>query len=331
MPLRDHWWCILVAKYGAFLFTEIGAVVFTDYNLSPKWRVEVVFSSFYSLYICKMKIGEHIKEIRISKGLTQLELSEKSGIAVRTIQRIENAEVSPSIYSLNAIGTALDVKLNEVPVVENDGKFEFKIVVSNLNNLFVDTRILIKRNWKALFVISLFLLVILFFKDLKSFFFTLSDNSSISVSTINCGTKNECDIELVKKDAKGNIIWKRIIGGTSYDKVAQANRTNNRSYYDSSGPVVKTTDGSYILVGSTSSFGKGNYDVLVAKISSNGDLLWQKSYGEFLNDYGYRISIVEDNLYQIEATKQICATFNVSNDCYDQEWLFKIDEDGLKE
>ena len=33
MPLRDHWWCILVAKYGAFLFTEIGAVVITDYTL----------------------------------------------------------------------------------------------------------------------------------------------------------------------------------------------------------------------------------------------------------------------------------------------------------
>jgi hypothetical protein len=32
MPLRDHWWCILVAKYGAFLFTEIGAVVITDYR-----------------------------------------------------------------------------------------------------------------------------------------------------------------------------------------------------------------------------------------------------------------------------------------------------------
>lgn len=31
MPLRDHLWCILVAKYGAFLFTEIGAFVITDY------------------------------------------------------------------------------------------------------------------------------------------------------------------------------------------------------------------------------------------------------------------------------------------------------------
>lgn len=261
-----------------------------------------------------MKIGEHIKGIRISKGLTQLELSEKSGIAVRTIQRIENSEVTPSIYSLNAIGATLDVKLNEVPIVENDGKFEFKIVISNLSNLFVDSRMLIKRNWKVLIVIGATLFGILYFKDLKSLFFNLSDNSTIAVSTINCGTNNECDIELVKKDFKGRVLWKRAIGGTSYDKAGQ---------------VVRTKDGSYIVVGSTSSFGKGNYDVLVAKVSSNGEMLWQKTYGEFLNDYGLRISLTEDHLYQIEATKQICATFNVSNDCFDQEWLFKIDESGL--
>jgi hypothetical protein len=36
MPLRDHWWCILVAKYGAFLFTEIGAFVITDYRQKSK-------------------------------------------------------------------------------------------------------------------------------------------------------------------------------------------------------------------------------------------------------------------------------------------------------
>ncbi|MFM8491954.1 MAG: hypothetical protein ACKN9X_08660 [Candidatus Methylopumilus sp.] len=151
-------------------------------------------------------------------------------------------------------------------------------------------------------------------KDLKSLFINLSDNSSITVSTINCGSKNECDIELVKKDSKGKVLWKRIIGGTSYDKAGQ---------------VIRTKDGSYIVVGSTSSFGKGNYDVLVAKVSSNGEILWQKTYGEFLNDYGLRIAEVEDNLYQIEGTKQICKTVNVSNDCFDQEWLFKIDESGL--
>ena len=261
-----------------------------------------------------MKIGEHIKEIRISKGFTQSELSEKSGIAVRTIQRIENSEVTPSIYSLNAIGAALEVKLNEVPIRENKDKFEFKIVISNFSNLFADIKTLIKRNMKTLFVLVAVTFGLLSFKDLKSLFINLTENSTVSVSTINCGTKTECDIELIKKDDKGKVLWKRIIGGTSYDKAGQ---------------VVRTKDGSYIVVGSTSSFGKGNYDVLVVKVSSNGEILWQKTYGEFLNDYGLRISLTEDKLYQIESTKQICATFNVSNDCFDQEWLFKIDESGL--
>ena len=261
-----------------------------------------------------MKIGEYIKEIRISKGLTQSELSEKSGVALRTIQRIENSEVAPSIYSLNAIGAALDVKLNEVSFSENDKKFEFKIVISNFSNLLVDSKTLIKRNWKALIFIIILVTGILFLKDLTSMLFNPLDNSSISASTINCGSESECDIELVKKDVNGKVLWKRIIGGTSYDKYGQ---------------LVRTNDGSYIIVGSTSSFGKGNYDVLVVKVSPKGEILWQKTYGDFLNDYGLRISLSYDNLYLIEGTKQLCKTVNVSDDCYQQEWLFRIDESGL--
>jgi len=69
--------------------------------------------------------------------------------------------------------------------------------------------------------------------------------------------------------------------------------------------------------------------VFITKVSSEGEILWQKTYGEFLNDYGLRIAAIDNNLYQIEGTRQICKTVNVSNDCYDQEWLFKIDGSGL--
>ncbi len=261
-----------------------------------------------------MKIGERVKELRLARGLTQVELSEKSGIGLRTVQRIENNEVNPSIYSINALGEALGVKLNADIFIENDNKFEFKIVISNFSNLLVDTQTLVKRNWKSLIVIFTGIIGILIFNDLKALFNNQFDNSTIIVSTINCGAENECDMELVKKDDKGNVLWKRIIGGTSYDKASQ---------------VVKTKEGNYIVVGSTSSFGKGNYDVLVVKVSSNGEILWQKTYGEFLNDYGLSIAAVEDNLYQVGAKKQVCATFNVFNDCYDQEWLFRIDEGGF--
>ena len=261
-----------------------------------------------------MKIGKRIKEIRISQGLTQDELSEKSGIAVRTIQRIENNQVTPSIYSIKAIGEALDVDINETVADSNDTKFEIKFVISNFSNLFVDVKTLINRNWKILLGLFVLVVITIFYKDSKLFLADIFDSTSISVSTINCGSENECDIEVVKKNGNGSILWKRVIGGTSYDKAGQ---------------VIRTRDGDYIVIGSTSSYGKGNYDVFITKVSSEGEILWQKTYGEFLNDYGLRIAAIDNNLYQIEGTRQICKTVNVSNDCYDQEWLFKIDESGL--
>ena len=60
-----------------------------------------------------MRLGTKIKELRKKKGLTQIELSEKSGLTERTIQRIENHEVEPSKHSLKKIGEVLDCNLNE--------------------------------------------------------------------------------------------------------------------------------------------------------------------------------------------------------------------------
>ena len=60
-----------------------------------------------------MRLGIKIKELRKKKGLTQIELSEKTGLTERTIQRIENHEVEPSKHSLKKIGEVLDCNLNE--------------------------------------------------------------------------------------------------------------------------------------------------------------------------------------------------------------------------
>jgi len=59
-----------------------------------------------------MKLGPKIKELRKKKGFTQFDLSEKSGLSLRTIQRIENSENKPSIYSLRKIGEVLDYTFN---------------------------------------------------------------------------------------------------------------------------------------------------------------------------------------------------------------------------
>ena len=54
-----------------------------------------------------MDLGDKIKSARTQKGITQKELAEKTGLTERTIQRIENHEVEPSVYSLNKISEIL--------------------------------------------------------------------------------------------------------------------------------------------------------------------------------------------------------------------------------
>lgn len=56
-----------------------------------------------------MKTGQLIKDLRLKKGITQEELSAKTDISVRTIQRIENGDVDPRAYTLQSIAAALDV------------------------------------------------------------------------------------------------------------------------------------------------------------------------------------------------------------------------------
>ena len=61
-----------------------------------------------------MRLGTKIKELRTKQGLTQIELSEKTGLTERTIQRIENHEVEPSKHSLKKMGEVLGHNLNEL-------------------------------------------------------------------------------------------------------------------------------------------------------------------------------------------------------------------------
>jgi len=60
-------------------------------------------------YFCSMQLGSEIKKARQQKGLTQAELAEHSRLTERTIQRIENHEVEPSVYSLGKLSVILEV------------------------------------------------------------------------------------------------------------------------------------------------------------------------------------------------------------------------------
>jgi len=78
-----------------------------------------------------MDLGDKIKAARTEKGITQKELAEKTGLTERTIQRIENHEVEPSVYSLNKISEILsfDFKTEKLRIMKRRNQIFYTIMI----------------------------------------------------------------------------------------------------------------------------------------------------------------------------------------------------------
>lgn len=112
---------------------------------------------------------------------------------------------------------------------------------------------------------------------------TMDGGFIICGETQSFGSGNS-DIYLIKTDESGNKIWEKAIGGTSED-----------CGYS----VQQSTDGGFIIIGKTSSFGAGNDDVFLVKTDSAGKIVWEKTFGGINADGGYSIQETMDAGYVI--------------------------------
>jgi transcriptional regulator with XRE-family HTH domain len=117
-----------------------------------------------------MEFGERLKELRTSLNCSQKELSEKTGLTLRTIQKIENNEVKPSIYSIKAIGEALKTDLSEFVKTSETKPYEFNVnlKITDMNQFLNDLKALVKTHWKTIFVIILVIYMFTSYTDIKS-------------------------------------------------------------------------------------------------------------------------------------------------------------------
>jgi len=133
----------------------------------------------------------------------------------------------------------------------------------------------------------------------------------VATSSENYG-KGKGDILLTKNAANDNEEWFASFGGKSYDKASS---------------IELASDGGYLIVGSTSSFGNGNYDVWIIKTDKDGKELWKNNYGQDGNEYG--VSAMEtENGFLIKASKQECPEVNQWDQCQMRDWYFEIDNAG---
>lgn len=111
-----------------------------------------------------------IKELRAKKGFTQQQLADETGMTLRTIQRIENGEVKPSLYSLNNLSRVLEADLSGlIQTSENKPyEFNFTIKITDMNQFLTDLKILVKNHWKVIVLIISIIWLVSNYTDIKA-------------------------------------------------------------------------------------------------------------------------------------------------------------------
>jgi hypothetical protein len=165
------------------------------------------------------------------------------------------------------------------------------------------------------------------------------------------------DVYLIKTDGIGNIIWTQVFGGVNIDKGESVIETNDGGFVilgettsygngiwdiyliktDHNGDtlwtktfggefsefgksVQQTTDGGFIITGSTDTYGFGGVDVYLIKTDVDGNTLWNKTFGSDQDEYGQSVKQTSDGGYIIAGF-----TYSIEDDVY----LLKTDENGL--
>ena len=114
----------------------------------------------------------------------------------------------------------------------------------------------------------------------------------------------EEDIWLIKTDGQGNEEWNQTFGGSDGDF---------------GWSVKQTSDGGYVVIGHTDSFGNGDKDIWLIKTDGQGNEEWNQTFGGSEDDRGYSGEQTTDGGYIITGQKG-----------YDV-WLIKTDPQGNTE
>ncbi len=126
------------------------------------------------------------------------------------------------------------------------------------------------------------------------------------------------DFWVIKLTANGALEWQKTLGG-SWDEIAQS--------------VVQTTDGGYLISGSTVSFdgdvtlNQGSGDAWLTKLATDGTLVWQKTYGGAGDEYARCVRQTPDGGFITASSTSsfnsgdVVGGFVIINDSY---WITKL-------
>ena len=131
----------------------------------------------------------------------------------------------------------------------------------------------------------------------------------------NLAFKGEAIVNVIISEAlcpfiSGYSLWARVYGGQR----------------DDFGTFKRTSDGGYIIVGQT--FGAGGGDLLLMKLDSNGNIQWQKTYGEPGYDWAYDVEETQDGGYIVGGGTGSFGAARLDMWGWWDMWILKLDSHG---
>jgi hypothetical protein len=138
---------------------------------------------------------------------------------------------------------------------------------------------------------------------------TSDGNYTIAGST-NSFESSQYDFWLAKLDTAGHMLWNQTYGGQRDDQCSC---------------VIQTSDGGYILAGSTTSYGFGNADAWLVKTDDQGYMQWTKNYGGERNDKAASVFETSDGGYILACSSESFGAGNVD------VWVIRTNIQGVPE
>jgi len=109
-----------------------------------------------------------------------------------------------------------------------------------------------------------------------------SDGGYIIAGSMGSFSYGNIDLGIYKLNSNGNKVWFKHYGGSNGDYAAS---------------IQQTSDGGYIVAGTTSSYTNGGSDFAIYKLNSNGNKVWFKHYGGANDEWGRSIQQTSDGGY----------------------------------
>jgi uncharacterized delta-60 repeat protein len=143
----------------------------------------------------------------------------------------------------------------------------------------------------------------------KAIIRTSDGNLMVLGSTKSYAKNYDRDLYVVKVSAQGNVIWEESFGGDR-DEFA--------------GGIAETDDGGAIVVGDTTSYGKGYKDIYIAKLDKNGKVVSSFIVGGNKEDSAQALTRTKDGNMVLVGYRETGRSGNTDF------FIMKIDQNGKK-